>query len=93
MLWLISFGDALSQVLGRLIPVHYNGEWHTFTRTSNESVSGAAHWHCENGRMCWVKTIIDFGAMAFGQKDHCLKARKADRSRAGRLLSTPIKGE
>lgn len=88
--WIISVGDAISQVLGRFIPVHYDGEWHTFTRTSNESISGAANWHSQNGRFGWVEKIIDVVALLFGEKGHCLKARKADRSRAGRLLATPI---
>lgn len=88
--WLISVGDAASQLLGRFIPVRYDGKWHTFTRTSNESISGAANWHSENKRFTWVEPTIDTVASLFGETNHCLKARVADRSRAGRLLSKPI---
>lgn len=87
--WLISVGDATSQLVGRFIPIYYEGQWHTFTRTSNESISGAAHWHSEQGRCHWVSVVIDFLLFPW-EEDHCLKSRKADRSRAGRLLSKPI---
>lgn len=95
---MFSILDALSQLLGRLIPVRYDGRWHHYTRTANESISGASSWHAECGRWPWVEKAID--AAAYGitfaltlgrspQAQHCLKARVADRIRAAELLSIP----
>lgn len=85
---LVTIGDAWSQFIGRLIPVRYYGRWHHYTRTANESISGASHWHAENGRWPWVMRVIDFVFYPF-ESQHCLKSRINDRMRAEELLSIP----
>lgn len=82
---IITIGDAFSQLVGRCIPVRYNGEWHHYTRSANESISGASHWHSENGRWPLVKETIDFLFFPF-EKDHCFKSRKNDIQRAKELI-------
>lgn len=84
---LITIGDALSQLIGRLIPVRYDGKWHHYTRTANESISGASHWHSENGRWPWVQKTIDFVFRPF-EREHCLASRVNDRKRAAELLES-----
>lgn len=90
----ITSGDGISQFLGRWIPCRIGGRWTHYTRTVNESISGASNWHSDNDRWPWVEKLINapfsllyiitFGLL--GEHDHCLKARIADRSRAGELL-------
>lgn len=90
---IITIGDAFSQFVGRLIPVRYEGKWRHYTRTANESISGASNWHADNGRWPWVEKVIDFVFRPFGKR-HCLEARINDRTRADRLLaSEPPKDE
>lgn len=90
---IITIGDSFSQTLGRCIPVRYNGEWHHYTRTANESISGASNWHADNGRWTWVEKVIDFFFYPF-ENQHCLRSRINDRSRAAKLLaSEPPKQE
>lgn len=85
--FIITFGDALSQLLGRCIPVRYDGKWHHYTRTANESISGASNWHSDNGRWPWLEEVINFVFFPF-EDNHCLRARINDRSRAGQLLAS-----
>lgn len=93
----IRLGDTVSQVLGSAIHVPIDCPWwkfwcwKTYSRTANESVSGASNWHSDNGRWPWVEIAIDviFFILSFGrERNHCLKARINDRSRAGELLAS-----
>lgn len=86
-LWavIITLGDAASQLLGRAIPVYYNGKIHHYTRSANESISGASHWHFENGRWPWVMKTIDFLFYPI-ENDHCFWSRMNDIQRAKELL-------
>lgn len=98
-LWgaLLSILDAASQLLARCIPVRFGGEWHHYSRTANESFSGASHWHADHGRWPWVATAIDrvFLILSLGRdEDHCRTSRINDRLRAAGLLrSLPPKEE
>lgn len=83
----ITTGDALSQLIGRWIPVRYEGRWHRFTRSANESISGAADWHRENGRWPWVASVID-GLFSVLESDHCAMSRIKDQHRAIALLKS-----
>lgn len=86
----ITVGDAVSQLAGRFLPCWYEGRLHRYTRSANESISGASNWHADNDRWPWVEVVIDVLALliSFGKdRQHCLKARISDRSRAGELLA------
>jgi hypothetical protein len=82
---LITSGDALSQLLGRWIPCRYDGKWHRYTRSANESISGASDWHREEGRWSWPATAIDAVFRVFGNHDHCATSRIQDVQRAKEL--------
>lgn len=82
----ITTGDALSQLVGRWIPVWYDGRWHRYTRSANESISGASDWHRQHGRWPWVAWSIDALFALFGDENHCNKAWANDFNRAVKLL-------
>jgi hypothetical protein len=82
MSWLISVGDALSQLGGRLIPIRVDGKWRVWTDNANQSISGAANMWAERGRFEWVEKVIDGVAQVFGDSDHCAMARYYDLQRA-----------
>ena len=82
---IVTTGDAFSQLLGRWVPCRYDGQWHRFTRSANESISGAADWHREHGRFLWVAPTIDAVFRIFGDDDHCAMARYNDLTRARAL--------
>lgn len=79
--------DALSQLLGRCIPVYYGGRWRHYTRSANESISGASDWHAECGRWPWVKRALDF-VFSPMERDHCFKSRLKDLERAKQLIES-----
>jgi len=85
--WLISVGDALSQLLGRLIWIRHQGRWRTWTDSPNESISGAADRWAEMGYYEWVAPSIDWlSYLWLDGRGHCRRARDADLSRAINLV-------
>jgi len=76
--WLISVGDAFSQLVGRLIPVRVNGKWQAYTRSPNESISGASRFYELEGHFSWPRKSIDAVAKVLGDDDHCQKALMYD---------------
>jgi len=76
--WLISAGDALSQLLGRMIPVRIDRRWQCWTASANESVSGAAFRHRIEDGIRWPERWID---RLLG-RGHCAAAFWADYRRA-----------
>lgn len=81
MSWLISVGDALSQLLGRFIWVRVDGQWVSWTASPNESISGAAHRWRKAGHFAWAEKSIDFLISPI-ERNHCEKAFRADFVRA-----------
>lgn len=85
-LW-VRLGDTLSQFWGQVIHVKYDGKWQSYSRTANESISGASNWHADNGRWPWVERWIDW--IVFWEERHCLNSRAKDRLKAVWLLNQP----
>jgi hypothetical protein len=75
--WLLTIGDALSQVANVVI---------FFGDNANESVSGRA-WRLRDKYRFWgiMKVVIDKCASPF-EENHCEASHKADVARAARLL-------
>ena len=65
--YLISVGDALSQLVGRVL---------TYTATPNESISGAAY-----RKQDWLRVALD-GLFRVFHEGHCRRAHEADVHRA-----------
>lgn len=89
--FIVTVFDATSQLAGRFIPAYYDGKIRHYTRTANESISGASNWHADNDRWPWAEAIIDaaFLVGSLGkERNHCLRARINDRSRAAKLLAS-----
>lgn len=80
--WLVSLGDALSQVVGCCIPFKAFGVWGTWTMSPNESISGAAERHFLAGKATGVRGWINRLFALFGDREHCRKAFLYDYARA-----------
>lgn len=75
--WLLTIGDAVSQLLNVVI---------FFSQNANESISGRA-WRLHKKYAFWyiIKVSIDWLASPM-EADHCQASHKADVARAARLL-------
>ena len=83
--WLISVGDALSQLVGRFLFVRVDGEWVSWTMSPNESISGAAHRWALDGEFTYVEPAIDALLLVLSlgyDKNHCRNSYQADLLRA-----------
>lgn len=78
--WLVSVGDAFSQLVGRFIFFRNDGIWQAWTLSPNESISGASYRWYINGGPSWPKKLID--ALLFIDPDHCEQSYYADYRRA-----------
>jgi len=82
--FLVRLGSALSELAGSFIIFRYNGEWTHWTRSSNESISGASYRWAKSGGPKWPEKVIN--KIIFWEEDHCYKSFNRDYSLAWNLL-------